>query len=71
MVSTARKNKKRKARTKQQMDPVSSGGEEDTEIAFQPFIQSEADPPHAEITQDSPPMPQPEPPGSPASSSET
>ena len=76
MVSTAKKNKKRKAQrevvgTKHQMDPVSSGGEEDTEIAFRPIMRSEADPPHADPTQDPPPMPQPESLGSPASSSET
>ena len=53
------------------MDPVSSGGEEDTEIAFRPIIRSEADPPHADPTQDSPPTPQSDSPGSPASSSET
>ena len=76
MVSTAKKNRKRKAqreavRTKHQMDPVSSGGEEDTEIAFLPIFRSETDPPHADPTQDSPPTPQPQPPRSPASSSET
>ena len=76
MVSTAKKNTKRKAqreavRTKHKMDPVSSGGEEYTEIAFRPIVQSEMDPPHADPTQDSPPTPQPESPRSPASSSET
>ena len=50
---------------------MSSGGEEDTEIAFRPIIQSEMNPPHADPTHDLPPTPQPESPGSPTTSSET
>ena len=58
MVSTAKKNKKRKAqreavRIKHEMDPPLSGDEEDTEIAFQPIIRPETDPPRADPTQDS------------------
>ena len=71
----AKKNKKRIAqreavRTKHQMDPAFSGDEEDTEIAFRPIVRSETDPPRADPTQDSPPTPQLESPGSPATSSE-
>ena len=53
------------------MDPVCSGSEEKTEIAFRPIIRFEMNPPHADPTQDSPPTPQPESLSSPASSSET
>ena len=71
MVSTAKKNKckaqREAVRIKHQMDPVFSGNEEDTEIAFQPIVRPETDPSCADPTRDSPT----ESTGSPASSSET
>ena len=75
MVSTAKKNKRKApreaVRIKHQIDPVFSGDEEDTEITFRPIVRSETDPSRANPTRDSPPTPQLESPGSPASSSET
>ena len=53
------------------MDPVFSGDEEDTEIAFRPIVRPETDPSRTDPTRDSPPTPQLESLGSPASSSET
>ena len=67
MVSAAKKNKhkaQREAiRVRHQMDPVFSGEEEDTEIAFRLIVRPEVDP--------SPPTPRLALPGSPYSSSET
>ena len=75
MVSTAKKNRhkaqREAVRIKDQMDPAFSGDEEDTEIALRPIVRPETDPSRADPTQDSPPMPQLESTGSPASSSET
>ena len=52
------------------MDPAFSG-DEDTEITFRPIVRPETDPSRADPTRESPPTPQLESPGSPASSSET
>ena len=76
MVSTTKKNKKRKTqreavRIKHQMDPAFNGDEEDTEIAFWPIVRPETDHSRADPTQNSPPTPHLESPGSTASSSET
>ena len=55
MVSTVKKNKKRKAqreavRVKHQMYPAFSGDEEHREIAFRPIVRPETDPPRADPT---------------------
>ena len=75
MISTAKKNKRKAqreaVRIKHQMDPVLSGDEEDTEIAFRPIVWTETDPSRADPTRASTSTPQLESPGSPASSSET
>ena len=60
MVSTTKRNKKRKAQReavhmKHQMDPAFSS-DEDTEIAFRPIVRPETDPSRADPTQDSPPL---------------
>ena len=67
MVSTAKKNRRKAqretVRVKHQIDPVFSGEEEYTEIAFRPIVRPEM---HPLL-----PMPRLVSPGSPVSSSET